>query len=131
VTAATTPIPQPYLVDAVVDVDIPSRTLAVWLAELELGYGRRLWREAHEALVRSEQNSWRTGPPTLYASTPDARNVVHAMPGDFGMLLFRFPPGEASFAELIGKPRLVAKVAMDRSAGHFIGVTFKHRGDRI
>ena len=54
-TAATTPVPQPYIVDGVVDIDTPSRTLAVRLSELEKGYGRLLWREAHRQLRASEE----------------------------------------------------------------------------
>lgn len=42
--AAEAVIPHPLIVDAVVDVDIPSRTLAVRLSELEqgetVGFGR-------------------------------------------------------------------------------------------
>jgi hypothetical protein len=44
------------------------------------------------------------------------------------MLLFSFPKGEASFVQLISKPRLVARVAMDRSSRYFISVNFRHAG---
>jgi hypothetical protein len=126
VTAATETIPQPLIVDAVVDIDTPSRTLAVRLSENEQGYGRLLWKEAHAALVKAEQSGWVTGTPTLYASAPSAEKVAWATPGDFGMLLFRFPSGVAAFAELIGKPRwlhgsgLIGAAAPSSTFGCFI-----------
>jgi hypothetical protein len=125
-TAATAPIPSPQIVDGVVAIDIPTRTLAVRVSELEQAGGRRLWREAFDALKASQESGWRTGPPTLWASAPGASQVAHAVPGDFGMLLFRFPTGEASFAALIGKPGLTARVGLDRSTSHFINVRFLH-----
>jgi hypothetical protein len=120
-------LPQPVVVTGVVDIEVPSRTLAVRLSELEKGYGRRLWREAHAALVRSEESGWRTGPPTLWASAEGALRVAHVTPGDFGMLLARFPQGEAAFSGLVGKPGLTAAVGIDRSTHLFISVRFKHR----
>ena len=126
IAAAKEVVPSPVLVDAVCDVDIPSRTIAVRLSELEQGGNRRLWKDAHQALKASQEAGWRGSHPTLYASTSGARNVAHAQPGDWGMLLFRFPPGVAAFSELISKPRLVARVALDRSSRYFITVNFKH-----
>ena len=126
-TVATEVIPQPLIVDAVVDIDTLSRTLAVRLSEREQGIPRMLWKEAHAALVKAEQSGWLTGLPTLYASAPSADKVAWATPGRFGVLLFSFPKGEAAFAELIGKPRLVARVGIDRSSAHFINVRLFHQ----
>ena len=101
----------------------------LWLSgclRLEQAGGRTLWKECHASLKRSQEMGWRGTHPTLYASTESARNVVTAVTGDFWMLLFRFPPGVAAFSELIGKPRLAARVAMDRSSRRFISVNFKH-----
>ena len=125
--AAEAVIPHPLIVDAVVDVDIPSRTLAVRLSELEQGGNRRLWKDAYQALKASREAGWLGSHPTLYASTPTARNVVWGTAGDFQSLLFSFPAGVSAFAELIGKPRLVARVALDRSSRHFISVRLFHR----
>jgi hypothetical protein len=58
---ATEKLPQPYVVTGIVDIDIPSRTLAVRLSELEHGYGRVLWKAAHQQLRASEENGYRTG----------------------------------------------------------------------
>jgi hypothetical protein len=123
---ATERLPSPVVVDGVVDYDTATRTLAVRLSELEQAGGRTLWKECHAALRRSEEAGWRGQHPIVYASAPGAFQVAHATPGDFGMLLVRFPPGVAAFSELIGKPRLAARVAMDRSSRRFISVNFKH-----
>jgi hypothetical protein len=48
-TAATEVVVSPLIVDAVVDIDTPSRTLAVRLSEREQGIPRMLWKEAHAA----------------------------------------------------------------------------------
>jgi hypothetical protein len=63
----------------------------------------------------------------VYASTPTASDVAHAVPGDFQMVLFRFPAGNSAFTELVGKPGLTALVTVDRSAGRFVAVKFLHR----
>jgi hypothetical protein len=79
-------------------------------------------------LVKAQGNGWLTGPRTLYASAPSAERVAWALPGDFQMLLFRFPQGVAAFAELVGKPRLVARVGIDRCSARFINVRlFNHQ----
>jgi hypothetical protein len=75
-TAATEVVVSPLIVDAVVDIDTPSRTLAVMLSEREQGIPRLLWKEAHTALVNAEQSGWLTGTPTLYASAPSADRVA-------------------------------------------------------
>jgi hypothetical protein len=126
VQAAKEAIPSPVLVDGVVDYDTATRTIAVRLSELEEAGGRTLWKECHAALSRSEKAGWPGRHPLIYASAPGAFRVAHVTAGDFWMLLVRFPPGVATFSELIGKPRLVARVAMDRSSRHFISVNFKH-----
>jgi hypothetical protein len=43
-------LPSPLAVTGIVDIDIPSRTLAVRLSELESGYSKLWWRESHGAL---------------------------------------------------------------------------------
>jgi hypothetical protein len=63
----------------------------------------------------------------VYVSTPTASDVAHAVPGDYQMLLVRFPAGVSAFTELVGKPGLTALVSIDRSAGRFMGVKFLHR----
>jgi hypothetical protein len=126
VTTATTPVPSPLAVTGIVDIDIPNRTLAVRLSELESGYSKLWWRESHAALKAAELNGWRSH-RTVYASTPTASDVAHAVPGDYQMLLFRFPSGEASFVQLVGRAGLIAIVVLDRSAGRFVSVKFLHR----
>jgi hypothetical protein len=119
-------VPSPVAVDGTVDIDIPSRTLAVRVSERESGYNRLWWREAHTALTTAEETGWRNH-RAVYASAPGASDVAHATPGDYRMLLVRFPSGVSAFAELVGKPGLVALVTVDRNSGPFIGVSFKHR----
>jgi hypothetical protein len=119
-------LPSPLAVTGIVDIDIPSRTLAVRLSELESGYSKLWWRESHAALKAAERNGWR-GHRTVYVSTPTASDVAHAVPGDYQMLLVRFPAGVSAFTELVGKPGLTALVSIDRSAGRFMGVKFLHR----
>lgn len=126
VQAAKAVIPSPVLVDGVCDYDIATRTIAVRLSELEEAGGRTLWKECHAALKASEDAGWRGTHPSIYASAPGAFQVAHVTPGDFWMLLVRFPPGVSAFSVLIGRPRLVARVAMDRSSRRFISVNFKH-----
>jgi hypothetical protein len=43
------------------------------------------------------------------------------------MLLARFRPTEAVFAELVGRPRLVAIVVLDRELARFLTVKFLNR----
>jgi hypothetical protein len=126
VQAAKEVIPQPVLVDGVCDYNTATRTIAVRLSELEEAGGRTLWKECHAALSRSEEVGWRGQHPLIYASAPGAFQVAYVTPGEFWMLLVRFPSGVSAFSELIGKPRLVARVAMDRSSRRFISVNFKH-----
>ena len=127
---ATTPVPSPLAVTGIVDIDIPSRTLTVMLSDAEQGFPRLCWKEAYQALRRSEQSGWRTAQPTVWASTDSADRVASATAGDAvfgGLLRFVFPPGEASFVQLVGKPGLTALVVLDRSSHRFMGVKFKHR----
>ena len=127
---ATTPVPSPLAVTGLVDVDVPSRTLTVMLSDAEQGYPRLVWRESYAALRRSEQSGWRTGQLTIWASTDSADKVASATAGDAvfgGLLRFVFPPGEASFVQLVGKPGLTAIVVLDRSSHRYMSVKFKHR----
>jgi hypothetical protein len=52
----TTPLPSPHPVDAVVSVDIPSRTLTVRISDLASGYQKLQWKEAWRALKSAEEN---------------------------------------------------------------------------
>ena len=127
---ATTPVPSPHAVDAVVDVDISSRTLTVRISDLANAYARSQWREAWQALSVGEENGWRNSPQTVWASTPQANRVVFATLGDdlwCGMLRFVFPPWQQAFQQLIGKPGLTATVWLDRSSHRFLSVNFKNR----
>ena len=127
---ATEKVPQPLAVTGIVDIDIPNRTLTVMLSDAERGFPRLVWRESYAALRRSEESGWRTGQPTVWASTDSADKVASAAAGDAsfgGMLRFQFAPGEASFMQLIGKPGLTAIIVLDRSSHRYMGVKFKHR----
>jgi hypothetical protein len=58
---------QPLAVTGIVDIDIPTRTLAVRLSELASGYSKLWWREGHAALeVFSPFWPARTGSTVLY-----------------------------------------------------------------
>jgi hypothetical protein len=119
-------VPSPVAVDAVVDIDTPNRTLVLRVSERETGYNRLWWREAHTALKAAEQDGWRTH-RHVWASAPNAYRVAHAVPGDYQMLLVRFPTGVSAYAELVGRPGLVALVTVDRNSGRFMGVSFSNR----
>jgi hypothetical protein len=64
---------------------------------------------------------------TAWCSAPGRRDIVPAVPGDFGMLLFRFRPGESAYTELVGRPRLCAIVTVDRELCRFLTVKFWNR----
>jgi hypothetical protein len=126
---ATTPLPQPHEAAGVVSNDLGSRCSTVKLSDTANGYTRLLWREAFQALQRSEEGGWRNGHPTVYASTPGAYHVAHAVAGDAafgGMLNFAFQPGEAEYTKLIGSPGLTATLWIDRASHRFINCNFKH-----
>jgi len=126
---ATEKLPSPHEAIGVVSNDLPQRTLSVRISDNESGYARLLWRECFQALRRSEE-AGRHGDSTVWASTPQAYQVAHAATGDAafgGTLVFRFRQGEASYAELVGRPGLTAGVWLDRSRRRFINVVFKHR----
>ena len=121
--SATETLPRPLIAVGVVVADFASRTLSVRLSDLESGYSRLLYREAFQAL-KLDFEAGRPGLP-VYASAPGAFHVAHAVPGDFGILLFRFQDGP--YRELVGKPGLTASIVLDRSTRRFITVTFKHK----
>ena len=131
VTAATTPVPQPHPIDAVVSADIPSRILTVRISDLASGYQKSQWREAWRALKSAEEYGWHSSSaPTVWASTDSSYRVAFATLGDAvfgGLLKFHFPPGVQAFQELISKPGLTATAWLDRSTHRFINVTFKNR----
>jgi hypothetical protein len=119
---ATTPVPSPHAVDAVVSADIPSRTLTVRISDLASGYQKLQWKEAWRALKRAEEHGWRNSPQTLWADTAASRRVAFATLGDDvwgGVLKFTFPSGVEAFQQLIGKPGLTATVWLDRSTHRF------------
>ena len=121
-------LPSPLAAIGVVENDAGSRTLTVRLSERAEGYARLLWRQSHQALVRGREAGYRTDVPTVWASAPGAYRVAFALPGDSLTLRFHFPPGIAAYSELVSKPGLSAIVTMDRSAGHFLSVSFRNRG---
>jgi hypothetical protein len=128
--AAATPVPSPHPIDAVVSVDIPSRTLTVRISDIASGYQKLQWKEAWRALKSAEENGWRNSAPTVWADTADSYRVAYATLGDDvfgGMLKFHFPSGVQAFQQLIGKPGLTATAWLDRSTHRFINVNFKNR----
>jgi hypothetical protein len=82
VTTATTPVPSPLAVTGVVSNDLSKRTLTVRISDNEQGFPRLCWKEAYQALRRSEQSGWRTAHPTVWASTDSADKVASAVAGD-------------------------------------------------
>jgi hypothetical protein len=136
--AAAEVVPRPMALDAVVDIDYASRTLAVRPPDVAGGHVRSLWRQAHLALLRAEElallrpaelagfrSRW---VPEVWAHTDRRRNIAHGRPGEFAMLRFEFPKTpDSAFSQLVGRPRLAAIVTIDRSAGHFLACKFYHR----
>jgi len=117
-------------VTGVVSSIIPERVLVVRITDQANGYERQCWREAYQALRRSEERGWRDSGPTVWASTDTADRVASATAGDpvfGGLLRFTFRPGEPSFVQLVGKPDLSCFVVLDRSSHRFLSVKFKHR----
>jgi len=127
---ATTRLPSPHPVDAVVSADIASRILTVRISDLASGYQKLHWREAWRALKTAEENGFRNTAPTLWADTADSRRVAFASLGDNlwgGLLKFYFPPGVQAFQGLISRPGLTATVWLDRSSHRFLSCNFKNR----
>jgi hypothetical protein len=122
-------LPQPMAVDGVVTADYAARTLAVRLPDSAGGHAVSLWRQAYGQLRKAEEGSWRVAHPTLWGGAFGDRQVVHGKPGDFGHLVFHFPPGVGVdvYSRLVGKPRLAAIVVIDRSLCQFMSVQFIHR----
>ena len=92
VARATTPVPRPVAIDDVVTNDVVSRTLIVRRPETASGYGKLLWREAHQALVSAAESGWRTAHPYVWGGALGNRQIVHGQPGDYLTLLFCFRP---------------------------------------
>lgn len=126
-------VPEPHVAVGVVENDPPSRTLSVRLSELEAGYGRLLYRQAHQALRQAEESA---GPHrTVWASAPGSLRVAFAVPGDFGVLLFNFPVGIDAYQERVGidayqerlgTPGLAATVVLDRETCRILNVRFRN-----
>ena len=127
---ATTPLPQPLAITAPVTVDFANMALIVRRPDAAGGSEKLLWREAHAALVQAEERGWPGGTRFVYGSAPGHSQFAHAAPGPNLTLLFPFAvgtPGAKVYAELVGRPGLFAFVTADKSARHFLGVTFRHR----
>ena len=60
--------------------------------ETASGYGKLLWREAHQALVSAAESGWRTAHPYVWGGALGNRQIVHGQPGDYLTLLFFFRP---------------------------------------
>jgi hypothetical protein len=125
--AAVERLPTPLAVEGAVAIDNPSRTLAVRLTENAGGYESHLWRQAHGALLREQDSSWRGATSVVWCSAPGQRDITAATAGDFQMLLARFRPGESVYTELVGRPRLYAIVTIDRELCRFLTVKFLNR----
>jgi hypothetical protein len=124
---ATEQVLQPYAVSCAVSNDVVSRTLSVRLSQTEVGYPRLLWREAYQACVRDEESGW-GGDGQLWASVQGAGGrVAYAIPGELQTLNFRFQPGVATYAQLVGKPGVYAIVTLDRGLRRFLNVRFLNR----
>ena len=117
---------RPHAVGGVVYNDVVSRTLFVRLPDAASGHDRSLWRQAHQRLVAAEQAGWPVSEPWLWAHAPGKREVAHGLPGDAGTIKCHFPPGEAVYSKLVGKPRLSAIVVIDSSACRSLHVAFRH-----
>jgi hypothetical protein len=112
----TAGLPRPLAVDGAVANDAAARTLVVRLSENAGGYARLLWRQGYEALVKSEESGWRTGPPAVWAGAPGSDRIAFAVPGDRQTLRFYFQPGEPAYQKLL-----------DRETSHILNVKFHNR----
>ena len=129
-TAATTVMPQPLAVVAPVSVDYAAMSLIVRRPDAAGGYERLLWRESHAALAKAQVSGWPASTPYVWAGAPHAYQFAQVAPGPNLTLLVAFMVGTSTaktYAELVGKPGLFAFVTADKSARHFLGVTFRHR----
>ena len=127
---ATEKLPQPLAVTAPVTIDFAGMALVVRRPQDTGGHAALLWREAHAALAQAEERGWPSGTQLVYGSAPGHSQFGHAAPGPNLCLLFGFVVGTAAakvYAELVGRPGLFAFVTADKSARHFLGVTFRHR----
>jgi hypothetical protein len=123
---ATTKLPSPFGCVGVVSNDLAQRVLTVRISDNESGYGRLLWREAFQALRRSEEAGIH-GRSVVWASTPDAFQVAPVTAGDNifgGLLKFAFY-GKETYTKLISSPGLTATVFIDRESHRFININFK------
>lgn len=121
-------LPRPQAVDAVAFVDTLTRTVTVRLPDTASGYTKLLWRDAWTRQRRSMEAGWPpSGSSWLYCDVPGARRVVHGEPVEGGQMSFCFPVGVAGFAQLVGKPGLVAIVTLDVSTRDFLTCRFLHR----
>jgi hypothetical protein len=126
--SAVEALPQPQAIDAVVFVDVLTRTLTVRLGDKAGGYERLLWTQAWQALRRSQEAGWPPdGAPWIYADVPGAPRVVHGQAVDGGALSFTFPVGTAGFGQLVSKPGVVAIVTVDRGTHRFLTCRFLNR----
>jgi hypothetical protein len=129
IAAATTRLPQPQAIHAPVTIDFANMALIVRRPENTGGYEKLLWRQAHEALVKAEELGWPASTSFVYGSAPGHYQFAHATPGPNLTLLFGFTVGSPAaqvYAQLVSKPGLSAFVTADKSARHFLGVSFRH-----
>jgi hypothetical protein len=127
--AATTPLPQPLAISAPVTADFANMALTVRRPQDVGGHAALLWREAHAALAKAEEQGWPPSTSFVYGSAPGAYQFAHATPGPDLTLQFGFmvgTPAAKVYADLVSKPGLSAFVTVDKSARIFLGVTFKH-----
>lgn len=122
----TETVPSPLVLDAVVLVDPPARSVAVRLPENASGGQKMWWKTAHTALKAAVEDGWRNH-SFVWASTPSVHQAVHVKPADFLMLTAHFPVGTDGFGELVGKPGLRAFVTVERNTGQFTRVSFRHK----
>jgi hypothetical protein len=78
--------------------------------------------------VKAEELGWPSGTRFVWGSAPGNYQFAHAAPGPNLTLLFAFAVGTPAaqvYAELVGRPGLIAFVTADKSARHFLGVSFR------
>jgi hypothetical protein len=130
IAAATTPLPQPLAISAPVTIDFANMALTVRRPENAGGYEKLLWREAHAALVKAEEQGWPASTSFVYGSAPGNYQFGHATPGPNLTLLFGFAVGTPTakvYAELVSRPGLSAFATVDKSTRRFLGVSFRNR----
>jgi hypothetical protein len=92
-------------IDAAVSNGPANRTLIVKRPDTASGYQKLSWRTAHQALQAAEQNGWRSGAPTLWASGGRQTDIAYGVSGDNLSLLFHFPAvADSPYTNLFRRP---------------------------